>query len=132
MIIAGFHRSGTSLTARLLHRSGLFLGDALLGAHPSNPYGHFEDLEVLNLHEKILADNGLDMFVEDPFIPSLGKSHWRRMRSIAEKREAGHLLWGFKEPRASLFLMLWKHILPRAPGPDRLPTLHRDELLARP
>ncbi|MGB3682860.1 MAG: hypothetical protein WA990_10300 [Rubrobacteraceae bacterium] len=114
MIVTGFHRSGTSLTARILHRAGLFLGDELLGAHPSNPYGHFEDLEVLGLHEEILADNGLDMFAEAPFIPVLGESHRQKMKSISEKRDAEHPLWGFKEPRTSLFLMAWKHLLPKA------------------
>ncbi len=114
MIIAGFHRSGTSLTARILHRAGLFLGDELLGAHPSNPYGHFEDLEILNLHEEILADNSLDMFVEAPFIPVLGESHRQNMKSIANRRNAEHALWGFKDPRTSLFIMAWKHLLPEA------------------
>lgn len=114
MIITGFHRSGTSLVARILHRAGLFLGDQLLGAHPSNPHGHFEDLEILNLHEEILADNGLDMFVEAPFIPTVEETHRQRMRSLAEKRDASHTLWGFKEPRTSLFIMVWKHLLPKA------------------
>ena len=58
LIIAGFHRSGTSLVCQLLHRAGLFLGDELLGATFSNPNGHFEDAEVVELHERILADNG--------------------------------------------------------------------------
>lgn len=114
MIITGFHRSGTSLTARILCRAGLFLGNKLLGAHPSNPYGHFEDLEVLNLHEEILADNSLNMFVEASFIPILGESQRQSMKSIAEKRDAEHALWGFKDPRTSLFLATWKHILPKA------------------
>ena len=114
MIIAGFHRSGTSLTARILHRAGLFLGDELLGAHPSNPHGHFEDLKVLNLHEEILSDNGLNMFVEVPFVPVLSEFQWKRMKSIAENRDVEHPLWGFKDPRTSLFIMVWKHLLPKA------------------
>lgn len=55
LIITGFHRSGTSTTAQLLHRAGLFFGYELLEALPSNPYGHFEDREVVNLHPQILA-----------------------------------------------------------------------------
>ena len=114
LIIAGFHRSGTSLTAQLLHRAGLFLGYELLGAHPSNPRGHFEDKEVLNLHKEILADNGRDMFVETSFVPFLGGSHWRHMGSIAKRRNAEHALWGFKDPRTSLLIMPWKSVLPEA------------------
>ncbi len=57
LIIAGFHRSGTSVTAQLLHGAGLFLGYELLEALPSNPYGHFEDREVVELDRQILADD---------------------------------------------------------------------------
>jgi len=38
LIVAGFHRSGTSLVCQVLHRAGLFLGYDLLGAVFSNPY----------------------------------------------------------------------------------------------
>lgn len=114
LIIAGFHRSGTSLVARLLHKSGLFLGYELLGAHPSNPQGHFEDREILELHQRILAGNGQDMFVTEDFQPEIGNAHRETMRRISERRDAEHDLWGFKEPRVSLFLPAWKEILPRS------------------
>ena len=51
LIVAGFHQSGTSAIARSLHLGGLFLGDDLLGSEPSNPYGHFEDNEVITIHQ---------------------------------------------------------------------------------
>lgn len=114
LIIAGFHRSGTSLVARLLHRAGLFLGYDLLGAHPSNPQGHFEDREILNLHQRILADNGRDMFVTEDFRPEVSEGHCQTMRRLSKRRDAEHELWGFKEPRVSLFLSAWKSVLPRA------------------
>jgi hypothetical protein len=114
LIVAGFHRSGTSLVARLLHRAGLFLGYELLGAHPSNPQGHFEDREVMELHQHILADHGRDMFVAEDFNPEITEDHRQMMRSISERRDAEHSLWGFKEPRVSLFLPAWKELLPRA------------------
>jgi hypothetical protein len=53
--ITGFHRSGTSATAQLLQRAGLFFGYELLEALPSNPCDHSEDREVVNLHQQILA-----------------------------------------------------------------------------
>jgi len=112
LIIAGFHRSGTSATAQLLHRAGLFLGYELLEALPSNPYGHFEDKDVVDLHQKILADNGLTWMVDAPFLPVVNQHHWQRMRQMIERRNAEHGLWGFKDPRACLFLMLWKYLLP--------------------
>ena len=53
-ILTGFHRSGTSLIGRYLLLSGINMGAVLLGPHPSNPYGHFEDVEVLDFHTRIL------------------------------------------------------------------------------
>lgn len=114
MIVAGFHRSGTSLVCQLLQSAGLFLGYDLLGATFSNAHGHFEDTEVLKLHEQMLADNGQTWLVGEPFLPVINGSRWRRMREIIERRNGEHELWGFKDPRACLFLMAWKHLLPNA------------------
>jgi hypothetical protein len=114
LIIAGFHRSGTSATARLLHRAGLFLGDELLEPLPSNPYGHFEDREVVDLHQHILYSNERTWLVDEAFLPLIDQTHWHRMRQIIERRNTEHALWGFKDPRACLFLMLWKYLLPDA------------------
>jgi hypothetical protein len=114
LIVAGFHRSGTSATAQLLRRAGLFLGHELLEALPSNPYGHFEDKEVVDLHHGILADNDLTWLVDRPFVPVVDGRRWRQMQELAERRNTGYRLWGFKDPRACLFLPLWKYLLPNA------------------
>jgi hypothetical protein len=112
LVISGFHRSGTSLAADVLHRAGLFLGDELLGALPSNPYGHFEDVDVLRLHNDILADNDLTWLVGEPLLPVINEARWGRLRELVEERGARHRLWGFKDPRACLFMMVWKYLLP--------------------
>jgi hypothetical protein len=114
LIVAGFHRSGTSLVCQLLHRAGLFLGYDLMGAAFSNPHGHFEDIEIFGLHEQILADNGQTWMVSEPFLPVIAEPHWRRMERIIQRRDAEHDLWGFKDPRVCLFMMVWKHLLPNA------------------
>ena len=114
LIVAGFHRSGTSLVCQLLHRAGLFLGYEMLGRRFSNPRGHFEDAEILDLHEQILADNGRTWLVGEPFLPIITEHHWRSMKQIVGRRNADHSLWGFKDPRVCLFLMIWKHLLPNA------------------
>jgi len=114
LIVAGFHRSGTSLVCQLLHRAGLFLGYDMLGRRFSNPRGHFEDTEILDLHERILADNGRTWLLGEPFLPIITDHHWQRMQEIVGRRNADHRLWGFKDPRVCVFLMLWKHLLPNA------------------
>lgn len=114
LIVAGFHRSGTSLVCQLLHRAGLFLGYDLLEAAFSNPHGHFEDTKVLNLHRQILADNGKTWLVSKPFLPVVIEPHWQSMEQMVRLRNAEHNLWGFKDPRVCLFMMIWKHLLPNA------------------
>jgi hypothetical protein len=114
LIVAGFHRSGTSLVCQLLHRAGLFLGYDLLGPAFSNLHGHFEDTEILTLHQQLLADNGQTWLVSEPFLPVVTEPHWERLRGIIERRNAEHGLWGFKDPRVCSFMMLWKHLLPSA------------------
>ncbi len=114
LIVAGFHRSGTSLVCQLLHRAGLFLGYELLGRSFSNPRGHFEDTEILDLHEQILADNGRTWLLSEPFLPIITEHHWRRMERIIHRRNSDHSLWGFKDPRVCPFLMIWRYLLPNA------------------
>ena len=114
LIVAGFHRSGTSLVCQLLHRAGLFLGYDLMGAAFSNPHGHFEDIEIFGLHEQILADNGQTWMVSEPFLSIITEPHWQMMERIVQRRDAEHNLWGFKDPRVCLFMMVWKYLLPNA------------------
>jgi hypothetical protein len=114
LIVAGFHRSGTSLVGQLLHCAGLFVGYDLLEAAYSNPYGHFEDTEILELHRQILDDNNQTWLVSKPFLPIITQPHWQKMKHIIQRRDAEHDLWGFKEPRVCLFMMIWKHLLPNA------------------
>lgn len=114
LIVAGFHRSGTSLVCQLLNRAGLFLGYEMLGAKFSNRHGHFEDIDVFRLHQRILNDNGKTWMVGERFLPIITEPIWRRMERIISRRNDEHDLWGFKDPRVCLFAMIWKHLLPNA------------------
>lgn len=114
LIVAGFHRSGTSLLTQVLHSAGLFVGRRLLGAMPSNPYGHFEDLDFLELHRSILWAHGDDWQWDavQPFY--LSPDHWQQMRELVKRRDLLHEQWGFKDPRTCFFLGAWKHLMPDA------------------
>jgi len=114
LIVAGFHRSGTSFTAQNLHHHGLFLGDDLLGAAPSNPYGHFEDRQVVVIHETLLRDNGVTWQVDRPLLPSVRATTWEHIERFVATRRSEHSFWGFKDPRVCLFLGLWRHVMPEA------------------
>lgn len=112
LAVAGFHRSGTSMATEILVRGGLFVGEDLIGANPSNPYGHFEDREIVRLHDGLLADVGLTWQVAAPFVPAISPERWRQMARIADGNRARHRRWGFKDPRVCFFLSAWKYLLP--------------------
>mgnify|MGYP006272018701 CR=1 FL=1 len=113
LLLCGMHRSGTSLTASLLHAAGVRLGDRLLGANLGNDRGHFEDLDIYEFHQTVLRSNGLGTEgyvaagrVTEPLAP-IG-------RRLAAERARGGGVWGWKEPRTVLFLDYWDAVLPDA------------------
>lgn len=113
LAIAGFHRSGTSMATEILSRAGLHIGDELIGANPSNPYGHFEDYEIVRLHDRMLADAGLTWHVDEPFTPVIRADRWTHMARIVDARRARHRRWGFKDPRVCFYLSAWKYLVPQ-------------------
>ena len=112
LIVTGFHRSGTSMVTELLHRGGLFVGYDLIGAMPSNPYGHYEDREVLAIHREIMGDNEMNWTIAATLPFYIREERFAEMTSLIARRQAAHLTWGFKDPRACLFLGAWKYLLP--------------------
>jgi len=114
LIITGMHRSGTSLTADLLRRVGVNLGDRLLPGSRGNIRGHFEDLEILEFHREILRSQGFhpDGWVRQSEIP-VPETFVEPAREIIGKKSQSSL-WGWKEPRTSLFLEFWRELLPEA------------------
>ena len=112
-ILTGMHRSGTSLMSRFLVRSGIDMGDKLLESHVSNPYGHFEDMGMLEFHSDILRRQnwGDDQWVKAvPRINAKDKAKGARLIEERQKKKA----WGWKDPRTCLFLELWAELIPDA------------------
>ena len=114
LVLTGMHRSGTSLIARFLKMSGVDMGEVLLGEDPSNPYGHFEDMEILNFHLRVL---GREFQGEQQWVPRPPRitedDRCVATAFIARRRGKGHP-WGWKEPRTCLFLNFWAELLPEA------------------
>jgi hypothetical protein len=115
LLVCGMHRSGTSLTASLLHAAGVRLGDRLLGANHGNERGHFEDLDIYEFHQAVLRSNGLgtEGFVAGGTV-AVPESLEPIGRRLAADRARGGGVWGWKEPRTVLFLDYWEAILPAA------------------
>lgn len=115
LVIAGMHRSGTSLVASLVAGAGIALGDRLLGVGHGNERGHFEDVDFLELHQKALRSCG---FHGDGILPE-GRIDFpvgleARAGEILAARRAAGAPWGWKDPRTLLFLDYWAEQVPEA------------------
>lgn len=114
LLIVGFHRSGTSAVARMFHTAGVDLGSSLLGAEPANPHGHFEDVEVVSLHDTFLARAGLTWKSLDADTGRLPEPSASELAELIQRRDAPGHMWGAKDPRLCLFLDSWLRIAPDA------------------
>ncbi|MEX1075291.1 MAG: sulfotransferase, partial [Pirellulales bacterium] len=115
LVIAGMHRSGTSLVAGSCQAAGLRLGDRLLGAYRGNEAGHFEDLDFVEWHQLVLRANGLapEGFVTQATPPVPTALAQKAEALVAARRELGEC-WGWKDPRTTLHLEFWRHMVPEA------------------
>lgn len=127
VIILGSGRSGTSMVAGTLAKAGYFMGDNLIPARGTNPKGFFEDREVNQINEEILAQ------VTPRRIEFRGKTYlndrptygqrWlariplnKKIPSSPEIAERIHKItqkepYCFKDPRFSYTLPIWKPFL---------------------
>lgn len=114
VIITGMHRSGTSLTASLFQQAGINIGNHLIGADKGNSRGHFEDIDFNNFHIKVLKRFGQTFLVQNlAVLGELTPEETQEARSLIEER-CVHELWGWKDPRSSLFLDFWRNLLPES------------------
>ncbi|MBA7637532.1 Beta-barrel assembly-enhancing protease [subsurface metagenome] len=125
--IAGMHRTGTSMVARLLNLCGLYLGpeERIMPPNEGNPAGYWQNQDMDQLTEDILAHFAGDW---DFLLPRMPRG-WETKPDMAPFRERAQQLiqiigerkrlavatprqWGWKDPRSSLTLPFWKSVLP--------------------
>jgi len=115
LIIAGMHRSGTSLISNWLTKCGLQLGEQLVGPGWGNEDGHFEDVEFLKMHEEVLASNNLPPSgLTDVQIDHFSIYEKEKLKSIIKIKQQLYDQWGWKDPRTCLFLDVYQELLPDA------------------
>ncbi len=109
------HRSGTSLLSNWMIQCGLDMGRYLAGATPSNVLGHFEDIEFLEFHEKLLRHNETNLYQGEGTPLEWNDFHEAKAKSLVYLKDLlSKDQWGFKQPRAALFFPLWLKIIPDA------------------
>jgi hypothetical protein len=139
VVLLCMHRSGSSLTANILEKLGMSLGPFdLIGAAPSNPYGHFESIPFHSLNRKIqewafgFADDVPDdpevlaRFVESqgawpehkPIPPEWFEEAEGIVRTLAESGPVS----GFKDPRTVLVWPFWQRVFDSVEGVEVVPV----------
>ena len=120
LIVAGMHRSGTSMMAALLSTLSLDMGRDLLAPDPHNVRGYFEDVEFLGLQRRMLSESCAS---DDGGHPdwgwtehdSLDRGGFERFaleaRSLFTARAERGAAWGWKDPRTTLLLDFWDGLL---------------------
>jgi hypothetical protein len=116
VLVLGMHRSGTSALARGLQMLGVYLGNDFISPKPDNPTGYWEDRNIYEINERLLAVFGLkweevalidDARWDAPEVEPLRIEAVKYLRS----QFVSHPLWGFKDPRTIRLLPFWSSVL---------------------
>lgn len=103
--VLGAPRSGTSLVAGTLHKSGIRMGDKLTPPDLFNPQGYFENLLFTSFNITMLR-RLVDIEHLTPYGSErlmLPIKHIDTLRGLMEQN-ARHARWGIKDPR---IVLLW-------------------------
>ena len=117
--IAGMHRTGTSMVARMLNLCGVYLGKEkdLIPSEKDNPEGFWENMNFVIINNNILHSlkAGWDI------IPADLQPGWERSSLFDQYRKNAielinemsmHDPWGWKDPRNSLTFPFWQQLIP--------------------
>ncbi len=120
LLIAGMHRSGTSVLAAEMARHGYALPVDRRPGAPDNPGGHNEPAAVVALNDAILAADGRrwDSILTD--LPDAAADHSDDIARALRRSFPGGGRVIVKDPRLSLTLPHWRKALEAAHVPARL------------
>jgi hypothetical protein len=110
------HRSGTSALARGLQMLGVYLGNDFISPKPDNPTGYWEDRNIYEINERLLAVFGLkweEVALIDDARWDAPEVEGLRTEAVAylKSQFVSHPLWGFKDPRTIRLLPFWRSAL---------------------
>ncbi len=114
LIITGMHRSGTSMIAHMVKHLGVNIGSDLIDANEGNPHGYYEDRQFVDFHDELLGRSGHRILVQNKSYLKVLKDDDVERAGLLIRQRSRRKLWGFKDPRTSLFLDFWSDLLPHA------------------
>lgn len=112
--VFGPGRSGTSLTMKLLTEVGLQLSPDLVPASDANPDGHFEDVQIRNLQQRLMRSLSLSPYLPRPTNWMDSPTYGETVRALTDlvtatdRRHDG--IWGFKDPRTCVLWPMWQDV----------------------
>lgn len=119
VVILGMDRSGTSLCCNILHALGMRMSSHLLPGDPFNENGYFEDPEIYQTHENVLAAlnrswDTLEAIHPLPVrwwhFPAMYPFREALVDIVRRRSDEGPGIWGFKDPRTGALLPLWNEV----------------------
>jgi hypothetical protein len=115
IICLGIYRSGTSLISGTLAQLGIDVGDHRNLSHPTaNPWGYWEDEDLIALHIRLLELTGKKRFYDlekDDCDKILDNPKANRIVKEYIKKRDEKEVWGVKDPRMIYFWKLFeKHL----------------------
>ncbi|MCL7939244.1 hypothetical protein M8009_02855 [Halomonas sp. ATCH28] len=111
LLVISFHRSLSSSLSQWLYRAGLNMGFYLMPPAISNPEGHFEDMRLVDLHDRLLRINGVNWQFHDQITLEPPQQVDLISRYILQRDLTSGDTWGAKDPRTCLFLPAWRKAL---------------------
>ena len=93
-----------------MHTLGIHMGNHLIGPAPSNPKGHFENLEWVTLNDQLLQSQGFSWHNPPKkmlSMPSIELENKMKQLLLSQKKP----IWGLKDPRTILTFNIWKPLL---------------------
>lgn len=114
-IVLGIHRSGTSLTAKMIETLGIPFGESLIGPAHDNKKGFMEDADIVAFNEQLLEELGVCwdslngfFYAKEHFNTKKFRTLINEAKSLVTKKFSSHNKWGIKDPRISRLLPFWE------------------------
>ena len=90
------------------------MGQRLMEANPGNVKGYFENLDFVEFHQAVLRSQGLS---ESGWViqgeATIEEQYIEQAKKLVQNNSLGSV-WGWKDPRTTLFLEFWANLLPEA------------------
>ena len=111
-VILGMHKSGTTLVAQTLHRSGINMGDDLTDDDLDYGSEKSESRQARLINGQILDSAGkFSLDVIPTFEPEINLEAESQLRDFVAQQSQKYAKWGFKDPRTTLTYPIWKPLL---------------------